>query len=635
MNPDALRFRMTALAVVVACLFGALFVRLWYLQVLDSGQFQVAAQQNGVRLVYTPAPRGRILDRKGRVLVDNKIIDVLTVDRAVIKKHADVIDRLAALLGQHPEQVKLAIADPQYSDLAPVPIAPADATVLTYVKEHNTDFPGVDVAEEAVRTYPYGSLAAHLLGYVGAINSAELAPRRAAGYLPGDQIGKSGVELAYESALRGTPGVTKLEVDSQGQVIGTLDRQPPVQGHDVRLTVDLDVQNLAEDSLKGGLLAAQAQLDHATQKNYVAPAGAVVVENPRDGTILALASYPTYDPSVFVNGISQATFNTLNDPANNAPLTDRATSGLYAPGSTFKMVTATAALNHGLVTPATPFYDKGYIDVGKPPQRFWNDGHNAYGQVDLTQAITVSSDAYFYTLGEKFWEGGRSLFLQDTARLYGFGSPTHIPIGGEVGGRVPDPAEKKKLHDLYPAAFPDGQWFTGDNINLAIGQGLLVVTPLQLANAYSTFANGGTLYLPQIAMDVENQDGTRISTVEPRPLHTVPMDPTDRQAMVDGFTGVVASPGGTAHVAFAGFPLDRFPVAGKTGTAQVAGKESTSVFTGFSPPTDPGIEVTVFEEEAGYGASGAAPVARRIMEGIDGLGLSAPQYIPSGQAARN
>ena len=634
MNPDTLRFRMTAVGVIVLSLFGALFARLWYLQVLDSSQFQVAAQQNGVRLIYETAPRGRILDRKGRVIVDNKIINVLTVDRLLVKKHPDVVGRLAALLGRKPEDIKLAIADPRFSELAPVPLGEASAAVITYVAEHAEDFSGaVQVAQEAVRSYPNGSLAAHLLGYVGEINDTELAAHTKDGYRLGDQIGKSGVELAYESALRGRPGATKLEVDVRGRVIGTLDRQAPVQGRDLRLSIDLDVQNLAEDSLKTGLAAAQAQFDKSVGHNYVAPAGAAVVEDPHDGSIVALASWPTFDPSTFVNGISTSLFAQLNAPGGHSPLTDRATSGLYAPGSTFKLVTATAALDKGLITPGTPFYDKGYIMVGA--QRFNNAGGTSYGTVALPQAIAVSSDSFFYDLGLRFWEGGHSLAVQDTARQYGFGTRTGIAIGGEQSGRVPDPASRKRLHDANPVAYPNGQWFTGDNVNLAIGQGDLVVTPLQLANAYATFANGGTLYEPRVAVDIENQDGNKIADVSPRPVRQVPLTAEDRAAMLEGFKGVIASNGGTAHQAFSGFPNDTFPVAGKTGTAQVAGKEDTSVFTCFAPADNPTYEVTVFEEEAGFGASGAAPVARRILEGIAGRPTPPPIYIPSQEAAVN
>ncbi|MFI5041326.1 MAG: penicillin-binding protein 2 [Acidimicrobiales bacterium] len=627
MNPDGLRFRMTALGVVVACLFGALFVRLWYLQVLNSAQYQVAAQHNGVRILYTPAPRGRILDRNGKVIVDNSLIDVLTVNRALIEKNPTEISTLAAVLGEATEALKLAITDPRYNDLAPIPVFQPNADQITYVKEHSDELPDVSVAQQIVRTYPYGSLAAHLLGYVGETNGSELAAHKGQGYRPGDNIGKAGVELAYESQLRGVPGVEKLEVDSNGNVLGTLDTQAPVQGHDLRLTIDINVQRLAEESLNDGLVTARATVDRVKNsayagQNYPAPAGAVVVLDPRNGQVLALASNPTYDPTSFVNGISSAEYSYLTATANNEPLEDRATSGLYAPGSTFKMVTATAGLQHGLITPGTPFQDKGFIKVGQ--QKFFNDGHNIYGTVDLPTALTVSSDAYFYTLGADFWENGRSLALQDTARQYGFGAPTGIPIGGEQAGRVPDPTSRRKEYDQFPGVYATPNWFTGDNVNLAVGQGELVVTPLQLANAYAAFANGGTLYQPQVAVDIEHL-GTPISIIGPRVIRQVPLDLTDREAMLSGFKGVVSSANGTAHGAFTGY--SGASIAGKTGTAQVLNKEPTSVFVAWAPADNPQYVVAVVEEQAGYGASAAAPVARRILEGLYGQATPPPAYI--------
>lgn len=630
MNIDSLRFRMTALGVVVACLFGALFVRLWYLQVLETSQFKVAAQQNGVQLVYTPAHRGRILDRNGKVIVDNQIVNVLAVNRVLIKKHPEGVTELAALLGQPVESIKLKIADPRYTNLAPVPVAEPTPDQLTYVAEHPDSFPGVSVIQQVVRTYPYGSLAAHLLGYDGQITAVQLAARKGQGYRNGDEVGQAGVESAYESQLRGTAGVTKYEVDSNGKVIGILDSQPPVQGHDLRLSIDLNFQNLAEDSLYQGLMAARATVDRnrgsqLAGKNYPAPAGAAIVLDPQNGQVLALASQPTYDPAEFTGGLTQAQYDHLTSQASHDPEEDRATQGLYTPGSTFKLVTATAALNSGLVTPGTPYVDRGYIKVGG--QRFNNDGGFAYGTINLQTAITVSDDSYFYTLGADFWQGGKSLAIQDTAHAYGFGAITGIPIGGESRGLVPDPTTRRKEYQQYPNLYATGTWFTGDNVNLAIGQGELTVTPLQLANAYATFANGGTLYQPQVAIDTEGQNGQKLMTIGARPVGQVPLSAGDRAAMLAGFTGVVGDGNGTAHGAFAGWPFNGLQVAGKTGTAQVQGKEPTSVFLCWAPADHPQYLVAVVEEQAGYGASAAAPVARRILAGLYGLPTPNPVYI--------
>jgi penicillin-binding protein 2 len=634
-NVDSLRFRMTALAVVVACLFGALFVRLWYLQVLDTSQFKVAAQQNGVQLVYTPAPRGRILDRNGKVIVDNQLVNVLAVNRPVIAKDPEVVSELAALLGQPDEAIKLAIADDRYSDLAPVPIAQPNADQMTYVEEHSDEFPGVSIIQQVQRVYPYGSLAAHLLGYVGQIDAAELAARKGQGYRNGDEIGESGVELAYEDQLRGTPGITKYEVDSNGKVIGVLDSQAPVQGHDLRLTIDINIQNLVEDSLYQGLRVARGTTDHDRGSEfaghyYPAPAGAAIVLNPQNGQVIALASQPTYNPSEFTGGLSEAQYQQLTAKSANEPLEDRATQGLYAPGSTFKLVTATAGLDKGFITPTSPFYDKGYIKVG--PQRFNNDSNAAYGTIDLPTAITVSDDSYFYTLGADFWEDGRSLILQDTAHAYGFGEPTGIPIGGEAPGLVPDPTTRRKEYEEYPGDYETPNWYTGDNVNLAIGQGELTVTPLQLANAYAAFANGGTLFQPQVALGSQLQNGQTVMTIPSKPIRQIPLSPADRAAMLAGFEGVIEDGNGTGHGAFDGWPFDGLEVAGKTGTAQVQGKEPTSVFVCWAPAANPQYLVAVIEEQAGYGASAAAPVARRILAGLYNMPTPDPIYIQGAAA---
>jgi len=638
MNAENLRVRLAALGVIVVTLFAALFARLWYLQVLEAAPLRVAAQTNGVRLIYTPAPRGRILDRQGRVLVDNKLVDELTVDRAVAKKQPDLLGRLAALLSAPAkpvtiESLRLALADDRFGPLAPVPVAVVGSDVVIHVKEHPDEFPGVDISEVAERVYPHGLLAAHLLGYVGQINDTELAPRKTLGYLPGDQIGKSGIESAYESALRGKPGVTEKEVDSHGKVGATIGHEDPVQGHDVRLTIDLDIQALAEGSLDQGLQAARASYDHKGGNLFSAPAGAVVVMDPRDGSVLALASNPAYDPAQFINGIPTALFQQLEDPANNEPLTDRATSGLYAPGSNFKLITGTAALVRGLISPDTSIVDNGFIKVGG--QVFHNAGASANGTVNITHAITVSSDVFFYTLGANFWNARNQygLAIQDMAREYGLGQHTGIVIGDQAG-RVPGPDTRKKLHEQNPVAFPNGQWFTGDNVNLAVGQGELVVTPLQLANAYATFANGGTVWQPRVASAVVDQNGTKISDIAPHAVRQIIYPPGTHQAMLDGFVGVVANGDGTARTAFRGFPLDRFPVAGKTGTAQVTGKQDTSVFTAFAPANAPQFVVTVFEEQAGFGASGAAPVARHILEGLGNVPGTNIIYIPANESSQ-
>ncbi|MDP9442222.1 MAG: penicillin-binding protein 2 [Actinomycetota bacterium] len=618
MSTDSSRLRLAILGVMVVSLFSALFARLWYLQVLDSKTFVAAATTNQIRLVHEDAPRGRILDRNGNVLVDNRRSQAITVNRNLLTKHADrdqVKARLAALLGIGREELDRRIADVRYSQYKPIPVAEdVPEELYVYVKEHQQDFPGVEATIVSQRTYPNGPLAAHVLGYVGEINDRELEERKRSGYRLGDSIGKSGAELIYESTLRGEPGVTKLQVNATGEVVKgePLATRPPTPGRDVTLTIDLNVQRLAEESLQQGLEAARGAADREHRKRFVAPAGSVVVLDPRDGAVVAMASYPTYNPADFVNGIKPELFATLTDPVNHFPLNNRAIQGQYAPGSTFKLITAVAAMQKGMIAGNTSITDGGSYQV--PNCRgerciFRNAGSHPWGRVDLRRAISVSSDVYFYGLGARFWiERGRfGNGIQETARLFGLGEKTGIPLTSEKGGVIPDAERKKRLNAEKPQVFPEGRWFTGDNINMAIGQGDVLVTPLQLANAYATFANGGTLFQPRLGLDDPH-----------RPVREVGLTPPMRQPIVEGLQGAIVSEEGTASAAFGGFPHQGFPLAGKTGTAQVRGKQDSALFAAFGPVSNPQYAIAVVLEEAGFGGSAAAPVARRVLEGTVG-----------------
>jgi len=617
---------MGILGVIVVSLFTAMLVRLWYLQILAAPALSVEAQNNSVRFIATEAPRGRILDRNGRVIVDNRVVNAVTLTRDNADKHPEVLDRLSPILGVSVDDLRKRQRDDRFSVFKPVPLTEDVPTEkLIYIKEHQADFPGVDAVQLTQRNYPNGALAAHLLGYVGQINDKELAPRKAAGYRAGDNIGKSGVEAAYEVDLRGQAAIEKLEVDSKGHVLRTLGFQPAVQGHDVQLTIDLDLQALAEESLQQGLETARGTYDRNTGRSFLAPAGSAVVLDPTNGSVLAMASNPTYDPRVFVDGISQANFAQFQDPAGFFPLNNRVLQGLYAPGSTFKLVTGIAALDKGLITPVDTVVDTGSITVGG--QIFRNALSEPHGRIAVPRAVTVSSDVFFYDLGKRFWEG-RDHYgptaIQDVARSVGMGGPTGIELPFESDGRVPDPASRKKAHDANPEAFPTRDWFTGDNMNLAVGQGELVVSPLQLADAYATFANGGMLYAPRVGANILDANAQVVRKIEPQTVRKVEIAPTVREPLLAGFTGAVADPKGTAFPAFAGFPLAQFPVAGKTGTAEVAGKGDTSLFSAFAPADDPKFEVTVVMEQSGFGAEAAAPVARRVFEKLAGL---APQPV--------
>jgi penicillin-binding protein 2 len=326
--------------------------------------------------------------------------------------------------------------------------------------------------------------------------------------------------------------------------------------------------------------------------------------------VLALASAPTFEPAALAGRIPAATWAALHDPAAHAPLTDRALQGLYAPGSTFKPVTALAALRAGLITPATVVDDRGTYRLGG--RLLQNAQGKAHGKVDLTRALAVSSDVYFYGLGDRLYSGPPATApdgpIQDIAGRLGFGHPTGIDIGPEGSGRVPGPAARREAHDRRPAAVPDGRWYPGDNVNLAIGQGDVLVTPLQLAGAYAALATGEVPPTPHV-----------LAGAAPAGRAAAGIDPAARQAILSGLLGAVASREGTAAAAFAGFPLDRVPVEGKTGTAQVIGKADTSLFAAVAPADNPQFAVVAVVEEAGFGSAVAAPIVRRVLEILTGV----------------
>jgi penicillin-binding protein 2 len=499
--------------------------------------------------------------------------------------------------------------------------------------ERRPDFAGVlRVDARAIRTYPFGSLAAHVLGYVGAINDEEYQARRDSPleYQLTDEIGKSGVEVTYEEYLRGQPGRRTLEVDAEGNTVRELDYVPPVAGRDLYLSIDATVQAVAEVGLREELdRARQRRMRDGTEQ--AAPAGSVVVEDPNDGSVLAMASFPTYNPSSFTDGIDEAEWAYLNDPVNHYPLINRAIQGDYAPGSTFKLVTAYAGLRSGAITPETTIDDTGVYRVPNCSGgrcAFYNSGSHRNGRVNLQRALTVSSNVYFFGLGARFWIE-RSTYgdaIQEAAGLFGFGVETGIPLGGEHDGWIPTPENTLQRHEENPTAFPYGEWYTGNNINVAVGQGDVISTPLQLVNAYATLANGGRLLQPNVAREVRDRaDGEVVHTVEPREIRTLEFAPGWREAMMAGFTGVTQSEGGTAVGTFAGFP--NWVVAGKTGTAEVVGRAYTSLFVGMAPAEAPRYVAGAVLEESGFGGSAAAPLIRRILESLADPALT-PTVLP-------
>jgi penicillin-binding protein 2 len=631
---QAPRLRMSVLGVVAVALFVALFARLYDLQIVGSPEFQVQAEANRVRTVQVPAPRGRILDRNGKVLVDNRIAVVVAINRGEFNDLEEqdrnmLVMRLTGELNRvgkniTAEQITRRVNDERFSRYAPVPVASdVPEQLKIYLEEHNTEFPSVTVERTAVRTYPYRELAANVVGYVGKINETELVAvggEKEKPYTLNDDIGKTGVEKAYEPYLRGTPGVRQIEVDAHGDAVRVIHETLPRPGSDVVLTVDIDVQALAQRRLEQGLEAARARPARGGNAENRGTRGAVVVEDPNNGQVVAMASYPNYDPTPFVDGIDAAEWAYLNDPANNYPLNNWAIQGQWAPGSTFKLFVGYAALQSGLMAPDTVFYDSGGYQIpgcagAKCFRR--NSGGASYGSISLPQAITVSSDAYFYNVGAQFWlqrdHLGGDAGMQQYIQGWGIGEESTIPLSGEASGRLPTPEWRRDFCEKTDCNDPE--WRAGDNVNLAVGQGDLVLTPMQLANGYATFANGGTRYQPKIALRIVPPEGEP-TEIEPKAITQVDLPPSVREPLLEGLMGVTSS--GTAASAFSGFDLDNFYVAGKTGTAQVDGKADTAVFASFGPVANPQYAIAVFMEESGFGGSNAAPVSRALYDALSG-----------------
>jgi penicillin-binding protein 2 len=637
MNNDSPRLRMSLIGVVVFALFASLFARLWYLQVMATDEFQVTAQANSVREVPVEAPRGRILDRNGKVLVDNRVSVQVTIDRTELAELDDeerlaVITRLAEGLARSGipttvEQLEERIADERYSPYVPVPVAgDVPEELKIWIDEHGDDLRSVSAERVAVRRYPYGRLAGHVVGYTGKITEEEFEAQHDADsakpYTLNDEIGKSGIERMYEDDLRGQPGVTLLEVDADGNTVRVIPdgTKAPVPGDDVVLNVDIDLQAVAEQALQTSLQRAAGRPASGSDKPNVGAVGSTVVLDPASGGVLAMASYPDFSPADFVDGISNTEWGYLSAAEHHYPLNNWALQGQYAPGSTFKPFTAWAALKAGLITPQTTIHDPGTYQIpgcrgGGCVKK--NDGSRAYGTVDLRKSLTVSSDVFYYGLGARFWVeqdnlGGPESFA-DLLKQWGFYSKTGIDLPGEQPGRIPSPAWLTQFCE--EVACQESTWRTGDNVNMAIGQGNVLVTPLQLAVAYAAVGNGGVLWEPHVAREVlDGVTGEVRRTIDPRQRATIDIPAEWRQGIVDGLIGVTTDDDGTASGAFAGFPSNVFPVAAKTGTAQVNGKAPTAVFGAFGPAGAPQYAVSVLLEESGYGGSVAAPVARRIFD---------------------
>lgn len=682
MSGDDGRHRLGMLAVTALSLFGALFARLWYLQVVQGPSLAAQATRNATRTVVIPAPRGRILDRNGIVLVDDRDSIVASIstqdyDKLDPSVQAKLLRRLAHVLSANRAPGRPAITvkflrtrlnDSRFTHFRPVPVA-TDITAEQEImlKEGARLYPTVVVDHETVRSYPYGSLAAHLLGYVGPLSDPQwqlLSKHNSKDkpYVQNDEIGKSGVESQYESLLRGTPGRRVYEVDRANRIVGeiTSKRVAPKQGDDVYLSIDARVQYKAESALQGRIVAA------AKNRKTPAKSGGLVVLDPSNGEVRAMASYPTYDPADLVGGISCPEWRTLQGldpngsckdtnaeikamPSDQRPvseLIDRALQGTYAPASTYKLATSYAAMKYHLINPTDFIDDPGYIKLcGTNTTSTGCVKHDAGGEipgsVNLTKALTVSSDVYFYRLGAQAWYERGTLgdtAMQQAMEELGYGHRTGIDLPGESAGVVPTPdselAVARALFKDDPAAYDNkienalsgNRWNPGTSADLAIGQ-KTAATPLQIAVAYASLANGGTLWKPTVFDHATPAYRPKVIVQQVKPTPTRHIDwGSWRQPMLDGFRGVVDPNGalgqGTAVRPFQGFPFSTWPMAGKTGTAQTGKdklgneKPDNSMFVGFQLGDDSQWLAAAAIDSGGAGADAAAPTVRLTLEPI-------------------
>jgi penicillin-binding protein 2 len=663
-------------------LFAIVFFRLWFLQVLSGDQYVKAATVNRVRNITIAAPRGEVLDASGTPLVDSvKTLAVqispedlptpVTLDKLETLQHppkadAIVYNRLAHVLGLPTKRqaCTLHMAKPNVFRLSQIACAVgeqvtlqsyADVTVRSgavvtrimqdYLAENQRLFPGVQVQKVYVTDYPYKDLAAQVLGTVGPINPSEFSAKSYPGAAKTDIVGQSGLEAEYDSFLRGKDGYQRVQVNALNQPTGDVGSVQPVPGHNLKLSLNSQLQRVGEQALAQSMSANNS------------PGGSFVAMNPDTGAVYAMGSLPSFDPSIFTGNLSQTKYDQLTNPNSGDALLNRATQSAGPTGSTFKPITSVAALSSGEWTADTTFDDTGEfcVGTGAATQCRNNAGHAVDGTLNLVNALRVSSDDFFYKLGavlnedpSKAPKGGP---LDTWARDFGIGRATDVDLPGEATGTLPSPLWRESRNKLeaqcdsatgpFKWTAPDGKhtsshrhkgwhrsnkhapggcgiadgtdrpWSIGDNESLAVGQGDVQVTPLQLAVAYSALANGHTVVRPHFGLAVQDQDGTVLQAINPPPTRPISINPVYRDTILQGLNDAAQTAGGTSDDVMGNFPMK---VYGKTGTAQYTNQPDYAWYACFViDNTNKPIVVVVHVEKGGFGDIAAAPVARQIL----------------------
>lgn len=613
-SPAQFSGRVAILGGIALVAFAAIFFRLWYLQVLSGDRYLAEAKNNQVREISVQAPRGEILDRDERLLVGNRTALALQIRTDQLPasqgRRAAVLKRVAEVSGGSIQKVRKEIRV-QTEEVPGSPVTlrrDVPFELVYFLRENQGRFPGVTVDRVYVRRYPKGTMAAQILGHVREVNAEQLKQEPYQELLPGDEVGQDGLELTYDNVIRGINGETRLRVDASGTPTGepTSVREPE-PGNDLVLSIDSDLQAAGEQQLASYGLS-----------------GAFVAMDVNNGEVLALGSAPTFDPSVLAKprvttADSHLIFGDPDDTTSTgAPAFNRAIAGAYPTGSTFKPITALAALDAGRLGISETIVDGGSYDLGDG-NVIQNAGGVSFGPLQLSEALKVSSDIFFYTLGgrlnQDIEEDGKE-FIQDWAEQLGLGAPTGIDVPGEAAGLVPNPAWRA---DLLKEGLTDRPWTSGDSVNLSVGQGDLQADPLQMAVAYAAIANGGTVVRPHVGLRAQDPAGRVVQEVNPTPRREVEIDPEWRSAIMRGLTAAAMEPGGTSYSVFGNFPFD---VAGKTGTAETSSGIDQSWYVAVAPADDPEIVVAFTFEQGGFGVDTAAPATRALLTEYAGKYLS-------------
>lgn len=659
--------RMMVVQILILSLLVTLVGRLWYLQVRNGDKYEQAAAANQMREIVMPAVRGQILDALGRPLVNNRNALVVSVSRTDLLRQKDrgkaTLQRLSGVLGMKYEELRqrISICGPKVpkpcwngSAYQPIPVTDkADNAMAMQIMEKREQFPGVVAEPRSLRNYPAidGLNGAHVLGYLSPVSESELEKQRAAAeagqdvgkYERSEMIGRAGLERQYNDALRGTPGVKRVAVDHLGRVINTMSEQSSVPGNHLVTSINARVQAALEKELQTAVDRGKSQFDPRTRRHYVSDGAAGVVMNAKTGQIVAMASWPTYDPNIWADGITKAAYQDLVSQDKNVPMLNRPIQSQMAPGSVFKVISVAGAAAGGH-RPESKYACPGSMFIAGRTFRNWNPAGE--GSIDMGGALAHSCDTVFYSVAYDMWmkDGGIKPIaapadhMVNMAKKFGLGARTGIDLPGEGAGRVVDRAWKRQQWEKNKALWCQQaedqsrseyarrvahencvdfyQYRAGDAVNFSIGQGDTTATPLQIARVYAAVANGGTLWQPTVAKAVVTPTGQVVQAVKPKATK-LDVDPGVLDFIRQGLVRTVTE--GTASGAFRGWPSDTVQAAAKTGTAQVYGKQSTAWFASFTPANDPKYVAVMMVSQGGEGSRTPGPSVAAIQRALNGI----------------